>query len=116
MRVAPPDFRVAPAVGPARDLGLRIAGALGRTPLPGATPAQAAVGHGRRLAASRAQALGDAFGSAAADVAVRHRLEALDQVAVVLEAAAEQVGQDRAGVAGNRGGARKCAPGSAPKS
>ncbi len=66
MRVAPPDFRVAPAVGPARDLGLRIAGALGRTPLPGATPAQAAVGHGRRFAASRAQALGDAFGGAAA--------------------------------------------------
>ena len=41
---------------------------------------------------------------AAADIAVGHRLEALDHVAVVLETAGEHVGEEGAGIAGKRHG------------
>ena len=60
-RVAPPLLRVAELVG---GLGLRVAGALGRPPLPGAGRTQPMFGFGRRLAAAYAQALGDALGGA----------------------------------------------------
>ena len=44
------------------------------------------------------------FARPAADVAVGHGLVALDDVALVGQAAAEQVGQDGGGASGNRDG------------